>query len=178
MLKMLETSHPTTTRIAKPPKGFKCVKGLRWAHMVDEPQFAKTHGKVKGAKARGLRFERKVQGYLDQLDGWEGMPGVWFHFEDSHGARYAQADWIGINPAQGKLCIAEIKLTRVAKAWWQLNRLYKPLVDKVLPRWDVVLLEVTESVKAVSIPEDVKIVADLNRATPGCTSLMRLPYVG
>jgi len=175
MLTMPETSPRMT---AKVPKGFKPVKRLQWAKVVDTPQFAQTPVRVKGAKAKGLRYEKRVQDYLDKAvgDSWASLPGLWMHFEDFRGVSYAQADWVGFNAREGKICIAEIKLSRVARAWWQLNRLYRPLVHHIFPGWDILLVEITSALRVVSAPEDSIIVPSLAHVVPNKTCVMRLPY--
>ena len=161
----------------RPPKGFKAVKGLSVVRTIDEPQFAKTTKKQQGSKRRGLIFEQRVVDYLDNLsEDIVGFPGMWFEFVDFHGHRYAQSDWVGLNVKTGVVYIVEVKLSRVPKAWWQLNKLYKPLVERVLGEGKIALVEVATDVKNVAVPEDVELVWDLTAAEPDRTSFMRLDY--
>lgn len=176
---MLMSSPPTTTNKAvHPPRGFKGVRGLSSVSIIDEPQFAKTHGNVKGSKRKGLLYQERVVDYLDQVKGedWEAIPGLWFEFQESRGRRFAQADWVGFCPKDGLICIAEIKLSRVPLAWWQLNRLYKPLVQKLFPEWKIATLEITATVYNVAIPEPTPVVRELHKAQAGQTSVLHVPY--
>lgn len=174
---MLLSCPQTTTRF-RPPKRFKMVKGKPIVRLVEEPQFAKTHGKVKGAKRKGLIYEERVINYLEDNKGeqWESIAGPWFEFADNSGHRYAQADWMGINLQQGRICIAEVKLSRVPEAWWQLNRLYKPLVEKLFPSWEISLLEIAATVYSVAVPEEVKVVRKFEEAEVNKTSFMQVDY--
>lgn len=176
MLSQLETLHQPTMR-AKKPRKIKPVKGLKWARLVDQPQFAQTTRTPKGVKGKGVRYERQVQEKLEQNipDSWVGVCGPWFQFEDSNGVRFAQADWIGFNVDELYICIAEMKLSRVPEAWWQLNRVYKPLVQEVFG-WDTALVEITANLRHLVLPEDVKLSHDIKAVKPGGTYVMRLPY--
>jgi len=146
--------------------------------MVEEPQFAKTHGNVKGAKRRGLLYQQHVVERLEDWckDEWVPIAGPWFEFVDFSGHRYAQADWLGFNYAKGLICLAEVKLTRVPDAWWQLNRLYAPLVKKLFPDFELARLEISTNLLNVMVPEDVKVIHKLDDVRDGCTSFMRIGY--
>lgn len=176
MLNMLETSHQTMK--AKRPKKFKAVRGLKTVRTIIEPQFAKTHGAPAGVKGKGLRFEAQVCSSFDTIlpDHWVGIPGLWFQFEDATGERFAQADWIGINTRDMYICIVEVKLSRVPQAWWQLNKLYKPLVEAVFKDWDVAMVEVVSKFNNVVVPDEVFIVQCLEQAHVGRTSVMQVRY--
>ena len=167
----MQLSSPTKVRT---PRGFKPVRGLSLVTTIEEPQFARTNGNVKGAKRRGLLYQEKVVEVLDQQLGpyCEGIPGLWFEFVDFSGHRYAQSDWVSFDLKRGLITIAEIKLSRVPLAWWQLNRLYGPLVQKLFPDWKIAYLEVARSPVNVAVPEEVKVVQRLDQAKPGCTSFM------
>lgn len=162
-----------------PPKGFKPCKLVRSAKLVTTPQFAQTYQRVKGAKGKGLRYEAQVADKLEQNldDDWVGVSGPWFWFIDQlNRERYAQPDWLGICPRQGKICIVEVKLTRTYKAWWQLNQLYYPLVKYVFPKWDVALIEVATKVRHFHLPTPVKVVSNLEAAPVDATSFMQVHY--
>lgn len=164
----------------KPPKNFKQVKGLTVARLVNTPQFAQAPKKATGSRRKGLIYEARVQDFLERTCGEDWIPfnGPWFEFEDIFGHRYAQADWFGVNVAKGLICIVEIKLSRVARAWWQLNGLYEPLVKKIFPYFDVAKLEIAASVQDVKVPEKVKVIWDLDKVRAGETRFLKVPYAG
>lgn len=171
-------SSPTMRTNCRAPRGFKAVKGCSWAKVCDTPQFAQNaKGGIKGAKKRGLLYQEKVVRKLeDRHEDWVGVPELWFKFKDFYGERYAQTDWIGINVELGRIVIVEVKLSRVPNAWWQLNRLYRPLVERIFPYWDIAMVEVVDKVYDVLVPEEVKIVHELEAARINATSLMRIGY--
>ena len=162
----------------KSPKGIKAVRGCQWVTTCPTPSYAlNTAQKVKGVQKKGLVYQDQVVRQLEErYPNWIGVPGLWFKFSDFHGDRYAQADWIGFNWETGVLVIVEVKLSRVVNAWWQLNSLYKPLVERVFPGWNIALLEVVHRIYAVDLPEDVAVVHSLNDVKVGMTSLMRVRY--
>lgn len=177
MLKMLSSS-PQKIANCYPPRGFKSVRGLSAVRMIEEPQFAKTNGNVRGAKRKGLLYQEQVVDRLDALcgDRWEPLAGPWFEFVDFSGHRYAQADWIGFDIRSGIIALVEIKYTRVPDAWWQMNRLYRPLLAKLFPQFKIAMLEIATNVVNVKVPEEVQIVHSLDAVKPNATSFMRMSY--
>lgn len=162
------------------PRKLYLVKGLREVRFIDTPNFAKTKSKSKGSKRRGLIYQDRVVDYLENKkpDTWEALPGPWFEFEDVNGHGYAQADWLGIDMENGVICIVEIKLNRVADAWWQLNRKYKPLVEKIFPGFNVAMLEIATTVRHFKTPTDVGFISTIEDVEAGKTMFMRVPYEG
>lgn len=171
---------PTTTR-CYPPKKFIGARGCSFVRFCDKPQFAYTHGREKGSKRRGLLYQARVESYLESsVSGkWVLINGPWIEYVDTaKKVRLAQPDILAINVEVGKLVIVEIKLSRVALAWWQLNAKYRPLIQQLFPKWDIALLEVVSQVYAVAVPENVRLVHSLDAAQPGETSLMQVAYNG
>lgn len=174
---MLLSSPPMMSKF-RPPKGVKPVRGLNAVRTIEEPQFARTNGNVTGSKRKGLLYQERVVDELDFLlpPTWEAVPGLWFEFVDSSGHRYAQADWIGFDWGKGIITIVEIKLSRVPNAWWQLNRIYRPLIEKLFPCFEVAMLEIASNVNAVATPEPVKVIRDLRDVKVGETCFMQMDY--
>ena len=161
-----------------PPKKFKPVRGLQGVRLIAEPTFAKTKGNVKGSKRRGLLYQKKVVEFLEDVvpQNWVPIPGPWFEFVDATGHRYAQADWIAIDPTTGFLCLTEIKLTRVPSAWWQLNRLYLPLLQRLFPEYKIGMLEIASNIVNFPLPEPVSLAAKVEDVEVDKTSFMQVKY--
>ena len=90
--------------------------------------------KLKGSKARGLRYERKFGRELRRRclrEGDDLRPGQWFKFVDENGPGYAQSDVLFLRGHC--LFIFECKLTYRPEGWDQLNFLYSPLCAAVWP---------------------------------------------
>lgn len=103
----------------------RIVKGLKWARRLDsKPPFI-PNGRPRGAKAQGLRYERKVAKALPEAE-----HGVWFEFEDQEGVSWCQTDFL-LRLASG-LVILESKYTWTEEAHQQLDLLYRPVVEKAL----------------------------------------------
>lgn len=165
-----------TTGVGVRPKGFTPATSVRNARFVDTPQFAQTYGGQTGSKKKGLVYEQKVRDHLDGIlpDSWEAVPGPWFHFSDGRNERYAQADWLAFDFKSRVICIGEIKFTRVANAWWQLNRLYGPIVRSIFPTWQIAYLEIAKNVRNVATPTPVRVVWKLEDVKPEQTSFMQV----
>lgn len=120
-------------------------------------------GAKKGAKGRGIRYEKRVQEYL--LNDFAPMyvPAPWLHFRErfSDSFRWCQPDGLLIDAWKGVITIVEIKYNHTADAWWQLNHLYKPVLSALFPP-ELWRLEVCEIVKwydpATVFPEPVRLV--------------------
>jgi len=160
------------------PRKFKPADGVRSVRFCSPPSFACGNKKTRGYKAKGLRYEGQVQKRLDALENWESFSGVWFEFTDKNGYRLAQLDWLGFNYELDIACIVEIKLSRVERGWWQLNKLYYPLVQHMFGSWPIALVEVVSNIRGVDVPGKVAGISHLNIAKPDHTSVMRIPYAG
>lgn len=85
----------------------------------------------RGAKAKGIRFERAVRPWLDAL-----FPGAiheqWFEFTDARGYGVCQTDHLAV--FDHCVVVFETKLTQTFQAIKQINGLYRPVVEKVWAR--------------------------------------------
>jgi len=80
----------------------------------------------------GIRYERKVSKQL-KLD----LPGIWispwFRFQTELGdTRWCQPDALLVGKDQ--VVLFEVKVRSTSDAWWQLEKLYKPVVEKAFGR--------------------------------------------
>lgn len=101
------------------------ITRLKWA----EP-CAAHHAPPKGltgTKAQGLGFEKKVAKALAGA-AW----GQWFRFEDGNGYGLCQPDFLTV--VAGQPVIVEVKLTATLQGFWQLEDLYRPVVEHWLGR--------------------------------------------
>lgn len=120
------------------PSRFVPAEGVRRAYFASEkPPFIR-EWKPRGRKADGLRYERKVHGKLVEL--FEPLAfcvlflSPWIRFDDDNGeGRWCQPDAIAVDLASGAVFIYEVKHHHCAEAWWQLRRLYEPVVRALFP---------------------------------------------
>lgn len=80
--------------------------------------------RLRGAKAKGMTFERSVGRELGQ----GALGALWWQFLDRRGPGCCQTDWI-IEGRRGVL-VLECKLGQNWEAWKQLEGLYAPVVGK------------------------------------------------
>ena len=80
----------------------------------------------KGAKGRGLSFERKMKKFLDKLD-VDFVHDKWISFVDLNGAGMAQPDFLVVK--DDFVLLIECKLRESESGYEQMLSLYKPLVE-------------------------------------------------
>lgn len=164
--------------MAKRADTFYPANNVTWAELTKPPSFATNPAKIKGVKGKGLRYEKQICQKLSLEAGkdWTTKAGAWFRFEADGKERYAQPDWFALNDNLGLCCIVEVKLSRVERAWRQLNQLYKPVLAACYPDYAIALVEVAANVRQLKVVDDVKVITDFREAQPERTSFMRIPY--
>lgn len=108
--------------------GYRKVVGLKWAQEAREGRGWPASRLRKGAKARGIRFERD----LGTMLGPSWQHGKWFEFDDMNGMGMCQPDWIKVLP--GAVLVLECKYTWVPSGRLQIAELYKPVLEHVYKR--------------------------------------------
>jgi hypothetical protein len=104
------------------------------------------------AQANGLRYEKKVMDAL-AVHFPTVEVGPWLEFHDAHGRRTCQPDAVLLDP----LCIVEVKARHDIRAWYQLRKLYGPVVERLFGRPPHVV-EITASFDpAVNWPEEPEV---------------------
>lgn len=100
----------------------------------------------KGVKADGVRYERKVQTYLESVFGDRYVPSPWIAFDQNGRRRFCQPDGLIFDIPNGRITIVEIKLRHTYRAYQQLARVYFPLLSRMFPtdKWRFELVEVVK----------------------------------
>lgn len=170
-----ENSGTPVPLLGRAPRNFRAAKGVRSAWSVGAGPFGRTplssRSRLTAAQKAGLRFERKVQDGLGELFGSPFRPGQWFRFEDesSRSPRWCQVD--GLLQLQTSVVIFEVKSRLVVDAWWQLRRLYEPVVRRAFYPAEVALCVIARNVDPlVRFPEEYEFlpnVAELASFRPG-----------
>lgn len=106
---------------------YRTIVGLREVSLAESPW---PKGRPRGAKARGVRFEKGVAKLLPGA-----LHGQWFHFVDNNGPGFCSPDLLfsfdtGAGPV---LCVGECKLTDWCVADDQLRQLYVPVLRWLWP---------------------------------------------
>lgn len=142
-----------------------------------EHDYMKKFTRVKrGVKAAGLRFENKIQSELEAkyTDFIHGIP---FRFSTSY-SRFNVCIPDGLLLWGDEIVVIEIKLRHTADAWFQLTKLYKPVVQMALHR-PVRRLEICKNyMTEVQIPEPQKLFSSMpdflkSRSDFGCVVIGR-----
>ena len=136
------------------PAGSDVVRAT-WSSMC---HFSQTEGNTP-ARKRGIKYEQDVHDHLSKV--WPRYYRVhpWILFVCKSGRRYCCPDSIVVNESNDHVVIFEVKATHTSEAWWQLRRLYAPVVEKLYgPTSRVEVVEVTTKYDpATPFPEEVKI---------------------
>lgn len=132
------------------------------------PPFLSTR-KATGARAAGLRYERKVQEHLLGKFAERYLPAPWFIFTSDNGPRWCQPDGILIDIEAGTLLLVEIKHSITERAWWWLNELYAPVVRKAFGvDWRISTVTIVRWFDCkVQLPEPPVMYADITHTRPG-----------
>jgi hypothetical protein len=162
---------------APPPSSFRCAEGVRAAWPSAEGPFGRTPSPLSSGKRRGtvrcgasqkgtpaqrmgLRYERKVLSYLSGV--FPGfIPSQWFRYASDAGTKWCQVDGLLLLPG-GKVLIFEVKYSFVEAAWWQLRKLYEPVVRRAYYAREVGLCLICRSYDpSKRFPEEVELLPDL-----------------
>ena len=119
---------------------------IEWAYpSVQLPPQAFKKQRRKGARAKGIAYERKVQTYLRKLWGYQYLPNPWIRYKLCSGStHWCQPDGIHFDIKRGIVTIVEIKHSHTSGAYQQLWELYGPVLRHVwpIPLWRYQYLEV------------------------------------
>lgn len=108
-----------------PPSSFKPIVGEPRNIVYHTTNYVRLHGNT-AAKEAGLRYEEKVQRSLQLIfPSYDATPVV--SFDDDSGFRMAKPD--GILHLPTRKVVFEIKLQHMPEAYWQLAKLYQPLLQ-------------------------------------------------
>lgn len=141
--------------LCAPPKGFRTAEDVRAAWPVGDGPFGRTSSRSGTiAQKMGRRYEKKALGFLKDLLGNDFRASQWFRFQNSSDTRWCQVD--GLLLQEKSATIFEIKYSFCTEAWWQLRRLYEPVVRRAFLIKDVNVVIVCRNYDpAILLPEQV-----------------------
>jgi len=125
-----------------PPLKFKPLKGLITEVKIGaEIAFAHINTNMSFARIAGLKYERGFLEYLRKK--WSPVtihPHI--HFRDDGAYRTAIPDGIAFTP--NGVVVFEVKSQHMPEAWWQLEKLYMPIISAAFPDTEVRGIEVVK----------------------------------
>lgn len=161
---VLEGIQPSARPLAfKPPYWFKPLKGnprnARFAERVSLPP-----GRTAAQKA-GLRYENKVLSLLEMEYGNSVQRSPVIEFFDASGPRRIIPD--ALITLGNVLAILEIKISHRDGAWWQLRKLYEPVIRLVKPEAQIAVCEICRtSDLTIPFPEPIDALTNISDLTP------------
>jgi hypothetical protein len=149
-----------------PPAGFRAAAGVRSAWPCGIGPFGRTPPRGGSAAQRaGRRYEAKALAMLARTLGDAFTASQWFRFLDNSGIRWCQVD--GLSVSNDGITIYEIKTTFCPEAWWQLRRLYEPVVKRAFCVASLRLVIICKSFDpAVVLPESFELLDEFPLAPP------------
>lgn len=156
----------------KSRRRFRKVHNCEEARFVRPPAYA-VERKWRGSKRAGILFERKVGEKLDELYPNMVLHNCWVEYYDSiYGVRTCSPDHLIVDVEEGVVTIVECKLSHTRDAWEQINNVYKPVVEKLLPGFVVRGIEVCKHFTSGIPYPDICIVSDWDGVPHGCGNVM------
>lgn len=156
------------TPLPVPPRRFRALEEpLEKVFWTKSDGFSGVGTGVTPAQKKGVRYEEKIQVRLRNLLGPNYHRNPCINFLSAGQHRRVVPDGLFFDP-EGTAFVFEIKSQHMPEAWWQLRRLYEPVV-RLLPFVNrVSCIEVVRSYDpAMGFPEPIKLCSDLETALEG-----------
>lgn len=145
------------------PNGFYTPQGIKSARILDSrPSFIRSK-RVTGAYRRGIVYERKA---LDRLESEVSsipesvfLRSPWIEYIDDNGKHWCQPDAVGWSARSAPAgFVWEVKYKHCAEAWFQIWRLYIPVLERIYPSIKWQGIEVVKWFDAsISFPEQFEL---------------------
>ena len=150
------------------PQGFKPAGRVLAASFTVSPHVRRKH--YTGRRLEGIRYERKVHGYLETVFPGKYVQSPWLKFFPAGGCwRWCQPDGLVIDPRRGRITIVEVKYQHTAAAWWQVKQLYLPVLSLIFPPqlWEYDFCEVVKWYDPATVfPEPVVLAHEVDMVHP------------
>ena len=167
---MLQRPSPVAGRaqsLPPPPQFVKLPQGeIHSAGFCEAPPQLGKRSRSSGVQKAGLAYEKKLDAFLRNSYPPASMvshPWLWY-IDGSGVRRYCQPDFLLYHPSY--IVVAEAKLRWTSDAWWQLRRMYLPVLRLVYAQELRPLVICRSYDPAVQISEPVR----LCDGTQDCTA--------
>ena len=146
----------------KKPPHIRELKNPHNVEIIDEPPGFVKRSLARGTKrsnaiSRGLDYEERVHRAFKTKYGKYYVSNAWIAYRETKTGkkRYASPDAVLFFPEEKRIKLIEIKLTHTIRAWWQLRKMYEPLIRKIFPGWKVEVVEVCSKYFKTTWPEKI-----------------------
>ena len=112
---------------------------------TEPPPFIEDNPVRRGRRALGVRYENKLHNeFIRRYPGY--LPSMWFNFADHESdSKWCQTDGLLVDPWRGRITIIEAKWQHTATAYYQLFKLYYPVVAFLFAaKYDITCCEVVK----------------------------------
>lgn len=149
------SSRSATVKVPAPHYFRPIVGEPRDVSIAPSQTYQRASGR-SAAQKNGLRYEENVQRTLLALD-HRYLASPFVRFSDDSGQRYCVPD--GVLDSAAGFVVYEVKFQHTADAWWQLRKLYQPVLEKLKPVRVVEICHIYDP--ATPFPEPVQLSLDL-----------------
>lgn len=159
---------------SQPPRMYLPQGEVQSAWRANEVPYAGARSRKSPAQKAGLAYQKRIGKFLLSPSNWVVDSGPWFAFTDSSSSRhYCQPDFLLLDQGNATCIIVEVKIRWTDAAWWQLERLYVPVLQRVYPHLSLLRVCVCRSYDpAIRAPEEVNLCDDLMDAKPGVFNVL------
>ena len=149
------------------PEGFNPAGRVLSANFAKPPALRRK--RYTGRRLEGVRYEKKVQEYLEGLYGDRYIPSPWLRFFAGNKWRWCQPDGILLDFLHGVITVVEVKYQHTSDAWWQVRQLYIPVLRELFPEklWRFEACEVVKWYDPATVfPENTVLALEPSMAHP------------
>lgn len=139
MLQIVANNFDDPSTALIPPAFFRPAVGIR---AVKETPYTPKVGRPTAAQKVGLKYEANFHRAATAFFGthYRTFQTRQLSFMDAHGWRVCRPD--GVYLDGDTIYLFEVKIRHTADAWWQLHRLYKPVLEQLAPGKRIICIEV------------------------------------
>ena len=145
---------------------------ISWAQFAPEPLTFADAPRVTGARRQGVLYERKAQDYIAMAlsqrqvmnDSLIYIKSPWLCYKNKNVDKlfFCQPDGLIVELREKKLTIVEIKLQHTSETWYQVRKLYQPVVSAIYPGFQIAALEIVKWLDPhIPFPETFKFCEDV-----------------
>lgn len=152
-----------SSRLPPPPANLRPAGHVTKAFVSDTaPSFVRPQRR-HGRRALGIRYEKAVQDYLEVRYGQSYIRSPWLHFaNDKDVWHWCQPDGVLLQHERRRFTIIEVKYQHTSDAWWQVEKLYRPVLEFLFPGWECARCEVVKWFDGtIAFPEQTKLCEEI-----------------